>query len=885
MVAFIKKCFAIRPEISTVKPEPLGPVKRFYYYFVVFTVLFTEFSYRMVSANDIPGWVRTLILLVSIIPLIVELYKKGHPSMPFKVALFFMVMLFASSFRDMQFKNNILMAVPIFVAYIISSTINFKQIAHIFVNIMTFLAVYSLVCFGILVFLPDVANSFPALYDHFSTTPAEIHNMGLSVVLTKAENFRNFGFAWEPGAFTILLGCALFCNINLYKKLHVWKTVVLTATIITTFSTMGYFVLAAIFFVAIRKHQKNIKYLKYVVVIAILSACVALLIPQIRHMVFFKLEGLFGSNRVETTQSRFNAITYMWDAFISSPLFGVGYKEFNRVNRWYCAGVATNTIMNWLAVNGVLLGVPCIYGYFRLISKAIKINHGTIFEVLVMIAAMVLMISTESLLRISFIYVLVFYGLQEHPFGRSTEVYYTKHIDSDISVISKKKVPEAIAKYEKKKEQIDNRVVCTNISSLEVGQERKKILFLAGMYYPRYSANGLCAKNVVDECVKQGYDVTCIVNDYYGVEGVSVIDGAKIYRIRPRFYDRITFWCERSNNKVISKIVGSMASIGNKIKNVIVAPFWPFNTPLYTSRFYQKAVRLYEKEFFDAVVCVYTPASSVMAGYRLKETYPNVTYIPYFLDALSAGYGPKTFSKKRTVKVGLKRENKIFKQADKIVVMKSTYKHHSNHNVRFKKKMVFLDVPMLNTVEQYQAQKQDDKIKLLYVGSLDARIRNPETLIKALNVLDNEKVSIEFVGNVTCKEMFAPLKEKYGDRLIFTGYIQHDELTEKIAEADVFVNVGNLVSTMVPSKIFEYMSYGKPIISTFDIENEPSAEYLCNYPLSILLDGKSSPEENAAKLRKFMVSSVGKTVNLESLYEVFYHNTPEAFVEEVLKDE
>jgi hypothetical protein len=111
------------------------------------------------------------------------------------------------------------------------------------------------------------------------------------------------------------------------------------------------------------------------------------------------------------------------------------------------------------------------------------------------------------------------------------------------------------------------------------------------------------------------------------------------------------------------------------------------------------------------------------------------------------------------------------------------------------------------------------------------------------------------------------------------------ELTEKIAEADVLVNIGNLVSTMVPSKIFEYMSYGKPIISTFDIENEPSAEYLCNYPLSILLDGKSSPEENAAKLRKFMVYSVGKTVKLESLYEVFYHNTPDAFVEEALKDE
>lgn len=61
-----------------------------------------------------------------------------------------------------------------------------------------------------------------------------------------------------------------------------------------------------------------------------------------------------------------------------------------------------------------------------------------------------------------------------------------------------------------------------------------RILFLAGAYHPHYSANGLCVKNVVDACVAEGIEVTCVVNDAAGCKEAEQIDGAMVKRIDQR---------------------------------------------------------------------------------------------------------------------------------------------------------------------------------------------------------------------------------------------------------------------------------------------------------------------------------------------------------------
>ena len=411
----------------------------------------------------------------------------------------------------------------------------------------------------------------------------------------------------------------------------------------------------------------------------------------------------------------------------------------------------------------------------------------------------------------------------------------------------------------------------------------RKILFILGMYHPRYSANGVSCKKVIDECVSKGYDVSCIINDYVGEKKEDVIDGAKVYRIKHRLFDRVIQWCDRNSDLAYSEIIRKIAYIVNKLKFIVMSPTWPIISPLYCYRFYSRAKKLMESEQFDAVVSVYTPVDALLSGYFIKKKFPEIKYFPYFLDSLSGGFGPKQFSEERTIKRGLRIEAKVFEEADKIVLMKSSEEHQMKYNNRFCEKFVFLDIPMLSEPEQVSDEgKKDSTIKFLFVGSLSSNVRNPETLISALENIRDDNITCEFVGNVTCKDKFNDLKKLYGERLIFTDFINHDDLLGKIVQADVLINVGNLIPTMVPSKIFEYMSYGKPIISTYDIKNEPSKKYLEKYPLALLLSNEDSAIDNAEKIKEFIKESARKKVDFEKVEAVFKLNTPKAFAEKIL---
>ena len=75
----------------------------------------------------------------------------------------------------------------------------------------------------------------------------------------------------------------------------------------------------------------------------------------------------------------------------------------------------------------------------------------------------------------------------------------------------------------------------------------KKILFMCGMYHPNYSANGVCVKNIIDEFIKNKYDVSCICNDSIDFHGNDIQDGCKIYRVKRKFLQKMEDYFTRIN--------------------------------------------------------------------------------------------------------------------------------------------------------------------------------------------------------------------------------------------------------------------------------------------------------------------------------------------------
>ena len=424
-----------------------------------------------------------------------------------------------------------------------------------------------------------------------------------------------------------------------------------------------------------------------------------------------------------------------------------------------------------------------------------------------------------------------------------------------------------------------NEVFCQNVDE----RTGSKILFMLGMYHPQYSANGISCKNVIDECVNSGYDVSCVVNDYYGEKKEDVIDGAKIYRIKHRLFDRVIQWCDRNKGKSYVPVIKKFAYIVNKLKFLIMSPMWPFVAPLYSYRFYKKAKTLHCKEHFDTVVCVYTPFDAVMAGCMLKKKYPEIRFIPYYLDAFAGGWGPNVWSDEKRERRTRKWENFIDKNADLVISMASSRKYHEDNPLEmiepYKRK--FLDVPLMRDINKTENKDKETATKtLLFAGGLSYPRRDPRPILEVLSEVcvesDTEAI---FLGECNKPSIFEPYCEKSGGKIKYLGQQPHSTVLEMGEKADCFINIGSRNPFTISGKIFEYMSFGKPIISTYYIENEPSKEYLEKYGFALLIDEKKDVEESANEVKKFLSEIGEKEFDSKILNDIFYENTPKAFVD------
>ena len=382
-----------------------------YCYFVIFLLIYLEWGYDPVVAHNISGVLKTGLMILGVMPLL--FLKNFHLDKRSSLLFIYLtVAVLLSAIRDADLENSILLFVPIFCAFVITSSFTPEKSLNAFCNIITVLAAFSLIVYIISLIAPSFISLFPRLPNRYSNP---VYNLGLAVMPMEVTVVRNFGMTWEPGAFALLLCLAIFGQIVGYKTLSKPKIVINVLALITTLSTMGIVVLVIIILItrfrtSAVSNSRSALLLLFLFVVAIIFL-MSSSTTQFYEAVFGKLSGLSveGEN-VETTQSRINAVIYPGAAFLSSPLIGVGYDAFRYINDNLCDNVATNTIVNWFAIGGIILGLPCTYFYLKLILKAASyLDLNTIFKI-ALIAACVLLISTESLLRISLIYVLIFYG-------------------------------------------------------------------------------------------------------------------------------------------------------------------------------------------------------------------------------------------------------------------------------------------------------------------------------------------------------------------------------------------------------------------------------------------------------------------------------------------
>lgn len=173
---------------------------------------------------------------------------------------------------------------------------------------------------------------------------------------------------------------------------------------------------------------------------------------------------------------------------------------------------------------------------------------------------------------------------------------------------------------------------------------------------------------------------------------------------------------------------------------------------------------------------------------------------------------------------------------------------------------------------------ESQQLKLLYIGTI-AHWFDFEKILELLDDFTN--ISISLVGPCATKI------PKH-DRLIYKGIIEHDSLSTFVANYDVLIMpfiVNELILSVDPVKIYEYISFGKNIIAVYYPEMYKFRDFVLFYQsydelkeqvVKLLVNNKSYYSKDQA--RKFLQSNTWK-IRADDVHKIInsfgseYHKT------------
>lgn len=369
----------------------------------------------------------------------------------------------------------------------------------------------------------------------------------------------------------------------------------------------------------------------------------------------------------------------------------------------------------------------------------------------------------------------------------------------------------------------------------------KQYIFITNQYLPTPGATGMCVHSVASEIAHRGFQVSVVCYSNDGKYHEELYNNLRVYKVPVPFFLR-----EIQSNSSLLKKIFRLFSLAAKLVHI---RDYPLRSTLLVSRYVKTIKRIIDLNNQITIVASYTPLEAVVAMLKIKKAYKGITAIFYSTDTLSNEKGNEGMLsiETRTAK-GIRWEKRILSNIDMAIIMECHMNYYLGEQYKlFFPKMVTANFPLLKPQIIISAQKfKGCKKTLVYAGTLYKKLRNPSFLCEILySVSQCSPINVVFMGGGDCDDIMGSYVDKSSGVIQFLGMQSHSEAMKYIKECDILLSIGNNESPMAPSKIYEYMSTGKPIIHTYTWEKDPCIEPLMKYGNALLLNEKEEVDVNS----------------------------------------
>jgi glycosyltransferase involved in cell wall biosynthesis len=406
-----------------------------------------------------------------------------------------------------------------------------------------------------------------------------------------------------------------------------------------------------------------------------------------------------------------------------------------------------------------------------------------------------------------------------------------------------------------------------------------KALILTHLYAPSIDPRAFRWTAISEYWVSQGHSVDVLSAWRTGFAHEEMQNGVRVCRVGGAITENVRSFLEKAGGgerkehgfpgermpslKGIPPASGYATSIKALLTKGMEMIWWPD----YAWFWYRPAVRmarfLLSVQKYNCLISVSNPFTGHLVGYSVHWRFPSLPWIADVGDPFSFLEEVPRNNRKLYGGLNARWEKKVFRAAGAVSVTTNGTKEIYEKAIPDCAGKIFVIPPLLSgPVRDPSGGKifpENGKLRLVFVGTLYRAIRNPDFLLalygKLLATPLADRLELHFFGNINdCSESFAPFAKLLGEKIFLHGVVSRDVVFRAMREGTVLVNIGNNTSYQLPSKVLEYISFGKPIVNLVKIENDSSVEFFSRYPasLSLLDTGEAPGEDTSAKLGRFI---------------------------------
>jgi len=301
--------------------------------------------------------------------------------------------------------------------------------------------------------------------------------------------------------------------------------------------------------------------------------------------------------------------------------------------------------------------------------------------------------------------------------------------------------------------------------------------------------------------------------------------------------------------------------------SMIDAKYFDFSN---TKKKCKKAIEeVCRKENYDAVIGVSAPYYIMQA---VAESNIDCTKMAIQLDPFTNNYtlSPRLKKRRRTIELRTHGKLSVLFAGDYLYDDLMTIVTNADENI--------IPIPLPGLIYDNMVGRPSvidhngQTVNFLFVGQFYEKIRNPHYLLELFCHLPSNYV-LHIVGGGCDRELdrYTQILDK---RLVRHGWVSKEEANAYIDQFDVLVNVNNTITNQLPSKLFEYISTGKPILNLCKSDECLSKPYMAKYENGVCIVEKQDFVESDVRLiENFVEKHLRMVLSKDEILTGFKENT------------